>query len=269
MRIVRETRRPIVEIPASSGARGSWATGSARIASSGARRVSAPMTEPSSCGCASAAPSWRWSVMCSNDQWSSGSRRQRGERLGAHRGPEDRTRRAPCCVLSGAGRRGVDVLQVAAPPADARAAAPRRGGRPVRERFDASGGTYGSPRVRAQLRPALRCQVLQGLCARAKARPDPNRQSGRCGAGTCCRKRLHRRTGPNDSIHSSPVVLQFQRLLAIARPQGRVPRRAAPSTPAPSRSSPPSNSSPAAATGPETRQDIAAWIDQRLHSTTT
>ena len=90
--------------------------------------------------------------MCSNDQWSFGSRRQRDERLSAHRGPKDRPRCASRGVVPGPRGGPVDVLQVAQPAPDA--AQRRRADLDVEVRacFDASGGTYGSPRVRAALR---------------------------------------------------------------------------------------------------------------------
>ena len=73
------------------------------------------MTGPSWCGCAGAARSWRWSVVCSNDQWSFRSWRQRDERLSAHRGPKDRPWCASRGVVPGPRGGGVDVLQVARP----------------------------------------------------------------------------------------------------------------------------------------------------------
>ncbi len=61
--------------------------------------------------------------MCSNDQWSFGSRRQRDERLSAYRGPKDRPRRASRGVVPGPWGGPVDVLQVAQPAPDAGEAA--------------------------------------------------------------------------------------------------------------------------------------------------
>ena len=118
VRIVLETRRPVAEAAASWGsARARWATGCARTAPSAAGSASTATNAPSWRGCASGARSWRWSVMCSNDRWSCGSRRRRGERDRAHRGPEDRTRCASRLVVPRAGGGGVHVLCPARPAA--------------------------------------------------------------------------------------------------------------------------------------------------------
>ena len=74
----------------------------------------------------------------------------------------------------------------------------------VRACFDASGGTYGSPRVRAELRrrgrkvskktveASMARQGLAGPCAQAAQGTDPPRQAGRAGAGPAAAG-LHRR----------------------------------------------------------------------------
>ena len=117
--------------------------------------------------------------MCSNDQWSFRSWRQRDERLSAHRGPKDRPRCASRGVVPGPRGGGVDVLQVAQPaPTPAKR---RRADLDVEVRacFDASGGTYGSPRVRAALRRSGRevskktvesSMARQGLQGRSRRR---------------------------------------------------------------------------------------------------
>ena len=182
--------------PASSGsARGFWGTGSARTASSGAGpRASALTREPSSPGCAAAAPNWRWSVMCSNDRWFSGSRRQRDD-SGVHRGPEDRPRRASRGRLPCARRCRVDVLQVAGQAPDAGAAAqvrPRRGSQGLLRCLGGHLRLAPGARPAAPRRPG-RVQEDRGVlhgppgpsrtpAQTAAAGPDPPRQGRGCGA---------------------------------------------------------------------------------------
>ncbi|MEU5943621.1 transposase [Micromonospora sp. NPDC047548] len=58
---------------------------------------------PSWSGCVRRTPSWRWSVTCSSDLWSCGSRRRRSECGRVRRRPEDRARRAARGDLPGVG----------------------------------------------------------------------------------------------------------------------------------------------------------------------
>ena len=116
--------------------------------------------------------------MSSSDQWSSGSKRRRGDRGVVHRLPEDRLQGSPRAELPGSVGLGVLVLQVEGSSHRPRGSSDAASSTPaVKQSFEASERTYGSPRVYEDLvddgwtvskRTVEHSMAAQGLCGRPK-----------------------------------------------------------------------------------------------------
>ncbi len=111
------------------------------------------MTSPSSSGYAGRTPSCEWSVMSSSDPWSCGSRRRRDER-GPFIAAQRTMHQVPHVFPAAASWTVSESWFYKWPRARThRPAEVRRGelDAAVKTAFDASGGTYGSPRIHADL----------------------------------------------------------------------------------------------------------------------
>ena len=172
--IVRETGRPIAgvarELGIGAGTLRNWVKKDRLARGEEADRA---RLEPGCVrGSSGRTPSCGWSVMCSSDPWSCGSRRRRDERGVVRRRPEDRPWRPSRVDLPGFGAQRVVVL--------------------------ASGGTAGRHPPGSTPRPRRRREaLLRGVRRRLRVASGARRTCGR-GGGRCRRRRWRRRWPARD-----------------------------------------------------------------------
>ena len=196
VRLVRETGKPVAQVAKdlgiNEGTLGNWVNADRRRRGDGTGSW-VRMSGRSWPGCARRTPSWRWSVMCSSAGGPLGQGRDGAVAVAALIAAQrDRAPDPARGGLPGAGGVPVLVLQEEdgeLPPRAARRAALAA---EVRRLFAAHRGTYGSPRITADLRDAgwrvskntvAAVMAEQGLAARRKKQAQVLPGLGRAAGG--------------------------------------------------------------------------------------